>query len=762
MTIPTSGAFPDAYDSDSNLFLVRDSLRVRLMEDYSPGDASILVEGDDDVISRFPATGIITLTEQCSDIDLRALSFHYSSRTSMTFDGLELLPEFDGLDSTKPKRITNVTMNVVAMHHNNLKDSLISVQNNLGTEYSTDRNTITGRIKYVERLAFRPKAWFTANTQMGLAPLSVEFQNDSVRLGPGVVEQTWDFGEGDPIDIPAMTWAAYLSYSSEIDGVKINGKTLTKVYSTPGKYTVSLSLTNEYGESSVAFQEFIAAKTECPEPASIVINARSTQSYTDGDPVLGTNPKIRSIANSFIDMEIPDGDDPARPGFSYGGELLGTDDSIAEYSWSLGDDLPHVSSPAAKASYSKGGLYDIVLRVDTSFGSYRITTYEQSIDIVESKNLWMFNFSAPNSGGSGAVKAYEFGLISETFKLLGNQTLTVDRSAGFLGVYNQPLYDSSTHERAVSEFKRNCEFVPYGSLTSGLRGNSMIFWAKGGASNDSTNIAAVKYNAFDDNYQYKTNITGRPWNWVALKSPEKCYFLLGSGTTQLSDSNLAQATRTDYDLATQTVTATTALNSGSFENGADELLSHPSDFNSGGASSSSSSFGGVPTNGYFATYRSAWKDSVGYILRNSAVNEFFRLSSFYKTKGSVSTPFSTITRLQNITGSVKTEGELVSMSNGIFFFNNSGEISAWNDTTLTWEIGRAGSTSLTFRYVQDTTQSGFDDRSKRLLAASDGDRVAYLSYDYSQKAFIKFNGTDLTFSVLKQRPSGDQFEMGVY
>jgi hypothetical protein len=398
-----------------------------------------------------------------------------------------------------------------------------------------------------------------------------------------------------------------------------------------------------------------------------------------------------------------------------------------------------------------GGIYDIVLRVDTSFGSYRITKYEGSVDIVESRNLWLFKFDSPDVGQGGAVKAYEFGLDSETFKLLGNQTISIDRNRNFLNFYGGASYDSSTRARARGEFDRNTEFVPYGSLSSGLRGNSMLFWAKGGSSQDSAQIGAVKYNAFDDQYESFSSISGRPWNWVALNSPDKTYFLFGSANQSLPNTNASAALRTDYDRPSHSVTSSSALDSSSFGNGADELLEHPSYFEEG-----------VPTNGYFATYRSAWKDSVGYILRNSAVNEFFRISSFYKTVGSVSTPFSTITKLIDMTGTAKTEGRLVTMSNGIFFFGNSGEVNAWNDTTMTWEVGRTGSASLTFRSVQDTTASGFDERSNTLLASSDGDRVAYLSYDYSNKAFVKFNGTDLTFSMLKQRPAGTQFNMGVY
>lgn len=766
MTIPTSSLYPKGYDSDENLFLVRDALRVRLLDDYRPGDTSILVEGDEEVMARFPPSGIITLTEQCSDIDRRAVSLHYSSRTTGSFDGLELLPEFSELDSIKPRRITNVTMNVVAMHHNHLKDSLIAVQSFLGTSHSSDLDTITGRIKYLERLAFTPKAWFSVDAVVGLAPLKVAFKNESFRLGPGWVRQTWDFGEGSPVVITTNTPEEYLSFKGTVGGVEVDGTTLYKTYSTPGIYTVSLKMENEWepcdedNSCFVQFSNLVTVKTESPELANITINYRSTQSYTDGDIPTGVFPKIRSVTNSFVDFEVKSGKDPSRPAYSYGGELLasssssgGPIDPIIEYTWGLGDDLPHSNSQYARASYSLGGIYDVVLRVDTRFGSYRITKYEGSVDIVESRNLWMFNFASNNSDSSGSVRAYEFGLVSETFKSLGNQTLSLDRSNGFLSPYESSPYHSDASRRAKAEFDRNSSFVPTGTVASGNRGNSILFWSKGGAAADSKEISCVRYNAFDDHYESLIPISGRPWNWVSLNSPTKSYFLFGQSESATPNQNLSFAFRTDYDLSSQSAAAMTPLGSSSFENGADGLLQHPSYFDPST---------GVATNGYFATYRSAWKDSSGYILRNSAVNEFFRLSSFYRTNGSLASPFNTITRLPDTTGSIKVEGQLVSMSNGIFLFNNSGEICAWNDTTLTWEVGRAGSSSLTFRTVQDTNASNFDDRSNTMLAASDGDRMAYISYDYSSKAFVKFNGVDMTFSTTKYRPVGKQFQMGVY
>ena len=113
-----------------------------------------------------------------------------------------------------------------------------------------------------------------------------------------------------------------------------------------------------------------------------------------------------------------------------------------------------------------------------------------------------------------------------------------------------------------------------------------------------------------------------------------------------------------------------------------------------------------------------------------------------------------------MTGTTKLEGQLVDMSNGLFFFNNSGSISAYNDTAGVWETGSSATTS--FRNLQDSTVSDFDNTTNTLLATSDGDRIAYLSYDYSTNAMIKFNGVDLTFTLLSSRPGGEQWAMGVY
>jgi hypothetical protein len=70
--------------------------------------------------------------------------------------------------------------------------------------------------------------------------------------------------------------------------------------------------------------------------------------------------------------------------------------------------------------------------------------------------------------------------------------------------------------------------------------------------------------------------------------------------------------------------------------------------------------------------------------------------------------------------------------------------------------------SQNFTVNQDTTVDGYDDKSNSLLACSDGDRNAYLSFDYSTSAFIKYNSIDFTFSLMPERPTGEQWTVGIY
>lgn len=766
--IPNGSNYPNKIDTDDNLFLVHDSLRVRLFDDYNPGDKSITIEDINDQMQNFPDTGIITLTEQCSDIDKRAISLYYGSKTSTTFDELELLPEFE--DVAKFKIITNVTMNVLNKHHNHLKDALINydytvdppkpvggiqyfagIQGSVAKNYDPANYSLTERINFLKSLAYSPKAWFSTNKTLGIVPLSVTFKSESEKTqNVGDVTYVWTFGDG----------------SSSVS--VLNNNTVSHTYTEPGVYDVELTVTNKYGTDSVLFKKLIKARIEAPEEAIILFNAKYNQIYTQGTPAEGpydyeTPPKIRSPINTIIELEIPTGvrnvlETPNQ--YTHAGELLNNDeviiDPIVEYTWNLSDELIHDDLHFTRASYSIGGYYDVILRVDTAYGAYRITKYQNSIDIVEMQNLWLFNYNTRNDNDGGLIETYEFGLLCETFKTQGNrQTRIINRNNSFLDIYNNLQdYDKNTYKNAKKEFNKNVLFATFGT-NSGDQGNCLLFYASGGAITDNNLIKIENYNAFADSYSSLDDIPNKAWNWVGFSYDDYVDFILGKSDISEYNSNLADNVRITYNIQNST-SISKLLSSSDFENGADELLQHPSNFSNG-----------VPTNGYFSTYRSTWKDQSGYILRNSAVNEFFRISNFYRTNGVCDSPYTTLTKMPNMSNVIKIEGELVALSNGVFFFDNSGEVSAWNDVSLTWEVGRSSSSSLAFRSLQDTKVVGFADKSNTLLAVSDNDRLAYLSYDYSNNAFIKYNGADQTFTSLGPRYSAPgniygQFKLGIY
>lgn len=738
--------YPETLDSEENLYTVHDNLRVRLLADYIPGDTSIQIYGNKQIIDRFPESGIITLTEQCSDIEQRAISFSYGSRTDSSFDDLVLLEGFE--DVAKPKDITNVTQNVMSEHHNSIKDAVINIQQFIGKKgeiaVAPLDGTIEKRINYLRKLVLVPKAWFSANKTIGLIPLTVTFKELAFRTATDnddiTITYTWDFGDGsDPVEV---TSEENLENESLIE----------HTFSEPGIYDITLTVSNDFGEDTVVFPEYINARLQAPDKAVINYIPRSGQIVTAGVPENGpytTIPTIRSAINSLIDIEVPQTVNPntiEEPEVrSSAGELLNESnlpiDPITTYTWSLADDLIHNNSYYTRASYSIGGIYDLILRVDTENGSYKITTYENSIDIVEKYNLWLWK----NSSNQASVT--EFGLISETFKTKTTNLLSLNIDDSFL--------DSAPNsEQQKFEFSRNVGFVPRGTTASGNSGTGLLYWASGRAEEDSYTLEKIffsEYNGFLDTYTTKPSID-RPWNWLDLKSDSNLYLILGSpNETVTPNSSPTNQTKTKMNLSSLSVTNSTFQNS-NYKNGADELKQNEVTFDEEGLSAQ----------GDMSVYRGTWKDDSGYFLRNQGVGNFFRIKTFYKTSGNTTEPFLDIRKLTDMSGPAKTEGQFVSLSQGVYFFNNSGSVSAYNPISGIWEAGGPGTNSISFRLLQDNSVLGFDDQSNSLMAASDGDKLAYLSYDYSNNAFIKFNETDLTFSSINARPTGNQWNMSIF
>jgi PKD repeat protein len=733
--IPSGSNYPDALDTNVNLFLVHDALRVILVEDYEPGDTSIQVSGT--AMGRFPLSGFITLTDQCTEpAKERALTFFYNSRTSSTFDELEVLSGFT--DVAKSKNVTNVTQNVMAEHHNSLKDAIIAIEEFCGIQGTNDLrplgSTMEGRLNFLRRLVLKPKAWFAVNKRIGVVPLTVKFTDLSFRN-----PTSWVYNFGDNTS-SSVTEVSATTIAPDISNVIVNdldGGDIEKTYYLPGSYDTTLTVSNDFGEDTVTFRNLINARIAAPDEAVISITAGANQTFTDIDPddVFIYEHLLPGIINArtgtLIDLAVVDN-----------GEQ--TADQIINYTWKLSDNLTHAETNITKATYSVGGYYDIKLRTDTEFGAYRITTLEDAINIIERENLFLLMFD-PDSVSTAITKnttAYEFGLISETFKTKNRSATAIKKDYRFL---SESLPEYARQKR---EFLRNNSFAQRGTVFSGDNGTALIYYAEGvitGSPPSAETIRFTEYEGFSDVWRTPSSFQlSRPWNWVGINTSSNIYLLFG-GTDPANAASTTNQTKTTLEMVGLTTSSTT-LDSSFYKNGANELITNV----------------GAGASGDFSVYRSCYQGTNGYVIRNDGVGIYFRLKSFYKTENSPTDGVALIRKIADMPGTTKLEGQLIGLTNGVYFFNNSGEIAVYSPITNTWAVGGPGASSPSFRSLQDASVSTFDETTNTLLATSDSDRRAYLSFDYSTAAFVKFTEADFSFSLLPSRPMGEQFIAGVY
>jgi len=766
--------YPENFDTNQNLYLVHDYLRLKLAEDYTPCDKRIYVTGNKSVMSSFPNSsqggGVITLVDQCDDVLNRAISFSYTSRTTNDlldttnpwyFDGIKILNNFN--DVKKYKNTTSVCQNVIAEHHNSLKDALVNIQKFVGIKYKVGtipyQGTMEERINYLRKIVLGPRAWFSSNKTIS-SPTRIIFNDLSFSLGTDGLSKknkyTWYFDlnktNGSYVPNNDSSVLSYEKLSSDKREVYYD-------YDSPGNYTVGLSVENEFGSDFVVFENMINIKGKAPTEAEIIIENSINQ--------INYNGAVRCPAGNIVTIKV------SNPGY-----IEDTNDIIASYTWSIVDDLNHFNNNSTKCSFSVGGIYDIGLRVDTKLGSFRITIFEDRLDIVEKTNLWLWNIN----NNKDSITNYEFGLISETFKSHSSYSIPkIDDS--FIRNNCSDGYSHTDQCRQLREFNRNNGFCKKSNISSGERGDSLIYWSSGRDGDypslgpESEKIHFRKFNGFDQVYRLVSIIksgssTGnsyisRPWNWVDLSSGYNLYFCFGKNENYNNDFNTFDNDISKVNLnnliADSPSLSNNDYNIAQYINGADELKINSvcEGWTNDNVPVSCNNTNAIYKD-YYSVSRSAWKDNSGYILRNEGIGEYFRFRPFYKTSGTTSNEITSIKKIADLSGPVKSEGQLVTLSDGVFLFNNTGSISVYNDTTGTWAIGGPGTNSSEFRFLQDVNKQYFDNQNQSLLATSDNDQVAYLSYDYSDKSFIKFNNVDLTFKYIGSRPTGNQWQFKCY
>lgn len=810
---PYEVTYPTTIDTDAVLVDVKDSLILKLAIDYNPGDVFIRPDATLQEIDQFPPRGFITLTDNRCQNENRAVSFYYTyiDTTRIAFAGLTVLPSTT--DTYKPAVYTTITLNVIAEHHNVLKNSSIAIEQFLGIDTevaAVDINnaTITERANRILEIAYNPVAWFEANVNVIKVPNKVIFTNQTTGLGVNLKDNNitleWDFGDNDykvdPFDYPKIYVDEIVPPNARnviVVQTYPNINKVIKTYNNPGLYSVTLRATNKYGSSTITLPEIVNARIEAPNFAQICVTGLQT---IGNAPQVVINNLFRTPTNAQLSLEVPTGIAPTTtpaPGeppaqeYTYAGELVVDNqivDPITTWSWYLSDDNPHGNAQQTYANYTTGGIYSIILRVDTEFNCYRITnilppTFPDcsilpisnyatdcgaipqeiyGIDVIERTNLflWLYTDSLKTT-----VRATEYGLISQTFKCPQVSQLTLNQDSSFLiGLDN--------YENQLYEFETNFGIAYKSGTYSGLGSLMVMFWASGRTplqSPTAENVLVSTYSAYTTSYVSKAPFS-RTWNWMEIQYNDRAYFFLGTnppyypdagGVPSTSDTNM---NLTVYNIATETAYISQVFNPSSFFGAASELQQNPFSYSVDGN-----------THGNFAKYRLAVHQNIGYFLRDSIVGSSeYILRNFYCTVGTPTNFISGFRKLPDMSGPARSEGRLVNLSDGLYFFNNSVNISVFKPATQVWSTGYAVSSNVSFRSLQDTSITNFDNPKNTLLASSDNDHLAYISFSYSQAATMKFNNTTLTFSSMAARPSyysvdnvnpiqtGSQWTMGIF
>lgn len=246
-------------------------------------------------------------------------------------------------------------------------------------------------------------AAFTATTTSGCAPLQVTFQNQTTGGNSSNYTYSWNFGVG----------------TSSV-------KNPTATYTSPGTYTVSLSVTDGNGSD-------IETKT-----GYITVHSKPTVDFS-GSPLTGCPP----LTVNFTDLTTANA-----PGTS-------------TYSWYFGG--PTSSVKNASNTYTTPGLKTITLTVTNSYGCSNTATKNDYVNVyarplvnftADNVNFCsspaVVNFTSSVTGGSpGYTYSWDFGStlanptnvsFTGTPPTAFNVGLTVTDANGCQGVLNKPNY----------------------------------------------------------------------------------------------------------------------------------------------------------------------------------------------------------------------------------------------------------------------------------------------------------------------------------
>lgn len=184
-SIGNLSVYPETLDNKETLYEVKNNAETKLKQSVSYNAKYVIVENND----NFPDQGLIRIGPPPGN-EGPAEIIYYSQKQKGIFKGL--IRGFAG-SRQNPWSINSYVINsVMAEHHNAIRDAIIQIERNLGTEESPSIGSLNEILKFQEIKFLAPKAIFRAHVIKGPPPLKVRFQNFST--GP-LIRYLWDFGD---------------------------------------------------------------------------------------------------------------------------------------------------------------------------------------------------------------------------------------------------------------------------------------------------------------------------------------------------------------------------------------------------------------------------------------------------------------------------------------------------------------------------------------------------------------------------------------
>jgi len=239
--------YPAAIDDQAQLYQVRNNAETVLTQTLGYTSRYITVNDT----STFPPKGLLTVGQEL---------IYYDDKNSTQFRRLKR--GFAGSRQGQWSAGTTVTNSVQAEIHNTVKDALLNVETNVGTETNPTPDSLNGILKSLENRFLAPKPIFQASPLRGAPPLTVTFQNFSAG---DPIRYLWDFGDG----------------STSVDFSP------THTYLSEGKFTVKLNMITTLGAQG------ISVKTDYIE-----INSLIGPQFFYATPMFGTT----STTFEFVDQ----------------------------------------------------------------------------------------------------------------------------------------------------------------------------------------------------------------------------------------------------------------------------------------------------------------------------------------------------------------------------------------------------------------------------------------------------------------------------